>query len=472
MINLSEIIQDAQSELEGGKSAKIDWILASRQAMQALIRNVTPETTNKVVPIYGGLTNQLQIYDCPSDVKTPFRLYATDKSWIAQYVTPQDFYYRYNVQFVFTIEYVNGVRYIIARIPVNFGQVLIDDMQDVTNRTGIVLSPTEYNSLPFYQYGMEGIFSDVDYTTIKTLTMPAVLGNLSKGIIILPIYFDNASKVSSVKMVLTSSTGNYLTLTNVETLRDGQNYIRIPLANGVSTGSPDLNNILSITYLVQMKTGQTQNVVFGRVTVQKSVLFNFEYESTYLFVTSAGSWIETPTKSNDSVNINQDLRNIFHYELCKIAERKIKKNKDGTSGFEKELQLEYEAYFNRHPNKIQNITENVSPNLPAMMYPYNEYDDVYEDRLLVEDVPRTYNYGFIDNFELQSISGNVIDGTNTVFKLPKTPYPPSSIQLNRSGAFLAYGTDFLVNADTIIMTDPPPTIYSGLPFLVSYRYQI
>lgn len=470
MIKLSEIISDAQSELEGGKSAKIDWILASRQAMQAMLAMISPETTKRIVPIYGGLTTQLQVYACPDDVKTPSRLFALDKSWFADFVTPQEFYRNPNTNYIFTIEYVNGVRYIVARIPVNFGQMLVDNMDSADGRTGIVLTQTDYNALPFYQYGMEGVFSDVDYASNYDLPNVANIETLGKGVAVLPLYFEDADIVESIKIKLITTTGNYLTLTSVQTLSDGQNYIRIPIKDGVATGSYDPSSITKTTYEVKMKTGKSQNVVFGRFTVQKSVLFNFEYESTCLFVKTDGTWKETPSQMTDNVNINQDVRSIFHFELCKIAERKIKKNKDGNSGFENLLGNEYEQYYKKHPAQVQNVIENVSPDLSTMMYPYDYYSDLEPTPTPV--VARTYNYDFIDSYELQDIAGNVIDGVNTNFKLPKTPYPASSVVLNRSGAILAYGVDFIVSGDTLIMTEAPASIYSGLPFQVSYRYQI
>lgn len=203
MIPVAREISDLKGEFEGGSSFSIDWYVQLRKGAENTLDNINPDTLKRTVPIYGGLTRNLSVYYCPPDVETPTRLWTRDRSVYFDYMPAARFYAKQNFidncRNKFTIEYVNGVRFIVVYKSLNDEITVIDSM-DSPVLDGQALSINSYNVLPGSTAALEGTFSDSGYTIGRDLGTVLDITNYLKGVVILPLYFDNAKIVESVKV--------------------------------------------------------------------------------------------------------------------------------------------------------------------------------------------------------------------------------------------------------------------------------
>src|SRR3954452_24339194 len=125
---VSREITDLKQEYEGGTSFSVDWYSLLRRGGENLLDNINPETLKRTVPIYGGITRNLQVYFCPADVEVPERLYSLDATIWFDFVPAAEFYRHPHTRRVFTIEYVNGARFIVVRYPVAGALLTVDPM--------------------------------------------------------------------------------------------------------------------------------------------------------------------------------------------------------------------------------------------------------------------------------------------------------------------------------------------------------
>src|SRR4051812_13356572 len=159
MYRVSREKSDLKADFEGGKSLSVDWFAILRRAADRMLGQIYPNTLKRVVPIYGGFTGDMFAYYCPVDVLVPAEIYSNDGVRKFTYVPPNKFY-RSSDTSLFTLEYINGVRFLIARHSNVGGSITIDDMENVSNKTatGVTLALNSHDVL-FGTYAVQGTFT-------------------------------------------------------------------------------------------------------------------------------------------------------------------------------------------------------------------------------------------------------------------------------------------------------------------------
>lgn len=132
MITVAREITDIKSEFEGGGALSVDWYAILRRAADNLLDNVVPETLKRRVAVYGGLAKGVVVYYCPADVLVPSAIYAQpdDREPAFTFVPPNDFYTNQSEN-TFTIEMMNGSRYLVVRHGFNASSLTINEMDKV-----------------------------------------------------------------------------------------------------------------------------------------------------------------------------------------------------------------------------------------------------------------------------------------------------------------------------------------------------
>lgn len=140
MIPISRAISDLKTEFEGGSSFKVDFYTLFRRGGENLLGTIRPDSLKRVVPIYGGLSrhagNAVAMY-CPDDVLVPCAIYDNSGRRIFKFSPSAAFHsdeYR-NEDNTFTIETINGVKYLMVRAGVNKSQIVIHEMDAVAGVT-------------------------------------------------------------------------------------------------------------------------------------------------------------------------------------------------------------------------------------------------------------------------------------------------------------------------------------------------
>ena len=127
-----------------------------------MLTQINPTTLKRRVALYGGLNSATNIYYCPSDMRVPSTLYSntTREQWTN--VAPQAFHLGSN-DYEFTIETVNGVRFLLIRHSLASGTLNIDSFDSVGSKTGVSLSIITFN----YLSGSGAAIVPVNFTTAE-----------------------------------------------------------------------------------------------------------------------------------------------------------------------------------------------------------------------------------------------------------------------------------------------------------------
>lgn len=142
MITVAREIDDIKSEFEGGASLSVDYYSILRRAADNVLDNVSPQTLKRRIAVYGGLANDLQLYYCPADLEAPSDIYENDgrfgnqqrNSRTIKYRPPATFY-SFQEYDSYTIEYINGVRFIVIRHTESPASTTIEEMEAVAGIT-------------------------------------------------------------------------------------------------------------------------------------------------------------------------------------------------------------------------------------------------------------------------------------------------------------------------------------------------
>jgi hypothetical protein len=141
-IPISQEISDIKGEFEGGVSLSVDFYAILRRAQNNVLDNVNPETLKRRVAIYGGIIGGIQIYYCPADLKVPCDIYENNgrfgnsqvSSGVFHYVPSKEFYSKQEYD-KYTIEYINGVRFLVIRHSKTEQSTTIEEMEAVAGIT-------------------------------------------------------------------------------------------------------------------------------------------------------------------------------------------------------------------------------------------------------------------------------------------------------------------------------------------------
>lgn len=480
MIPVSREISDLKAEFEGGSSFSVDWYVLLRKGAESVLDNINPETLKRTVPIYGGLTRNLKVYYCPADVEVPSRLYSNDRKLTFDYMPPAQFYAPNKPQFnyyrdYFTIEYVNGVRFIVVRHPMSGTALTVDPMDDSTDFTGdVTLTENTYNILPGASVSLQGTFTNSAYTITKVMDAAIDISSLLRGVVIMPLYIDNASDILSVELDLMTDNSNYYTVSSTQDsvgdyIKDGQNMVRFWLNSKVLTGAPTPANITKFSARIRMKTGKTQTVILGKITVQQNELFQLEYYSNQMFVDgTTGAWKSTPA-AGDQINLNRDAMGILHYETARLTVQAASFSKvDGGAekkSFDTELARKYQQYFASHPSSEQPLSYSIMPDVAMTLNIDDDYGD-FADRV-GENTPAIQGSDQFVRFVDNETPDGTPNGVLTTFTLDHSPVPPQSLELTLNGQLQIFGVDYTLASNVITFVVPPP---GGVYLIAYYRY--
>lgn len=356
-----------QSKYEGGSSLTVDWYTNAKEAGEALRGEIKPPSLKRLVPIYGGLNNETGVYYCPADVDVPSTLYNPKddrENW--EYQPPQA-YHRNEEDYKFTIEDINGVKFLYVRHSLASGTLTVDKFDVVGSKTGVTLSINTHNYLTGTG-ALEGTFTDTLVEVSETLVNVLDITDYKRGVALCPINFETAKDVASVELILKTDASNFYTMISTSDsvgnyIRDGWNMIRFDIAKAVKTGTPTDTSIASYTLNITMKSGKTQTVIIDKISLEKTIAYNFEYFSTHLFRDrTTNIWKAIADNDADIINLGEKEAGILVYEGIRLVSFGGKKTK-GVANFNEELLRKYEAYHASNPSSELPLSYTSSPKI-------------------------------------------------------------------------------------------------------------
>lgn len=374
MISSSTLISDVKSEFEGGNSLSVSWDSLVVRAVRNMLQEVRPETLKRTVPIYGGLADEVNMYYCPDNVYVPSDIYFNfDRTNVFSYTSPRQFHHdqKYNK---YTIETINGIKFIMIRHSLGVGSLTIDSMEAVGTKTGGSVALNSNNYL-IGSNSIEATFTDAGITLSDTLTTALDITAYLNGVVILPAFLSDATKLSSIEIRLETDASNYYSvISTADSIGDyftnGWNMIKFEMGNASETGSPDSTDITQWKIIGTTTSGQTLTIQFDKFTIQKMRAFTFEYYTHAAFVnaTTSAKWQTAFSNGrNDSINMPYEAQNILHYELCLLVLQSAtfeKVDSAMSKKFEGQLRRAYDRYFEVYPSNEEPMSYSISPDIP------------------------------------------------------------------------------------------------------------
>lgn len=376
MIEASTLIADVQGEFEGGNSLAVDWDTMIRRGIENVMDNCRPETLKRRVPIYGGLAQEVYMYYCPDDVLVPSDLYTNDGTRKFTYVPSKQFYRQLNSN-TYTIEYINGVRFLVVRHSITASSLTIDSMETLGTKSGGSAALNQHNYI-VGSASIQATFTDAGVTLTDTLASTIDISDYLKGVVLLPSYLTSVKKLASIQIRLLSSTGNYYQVTTAvdsvgDKLIDGWNIMRFDMANATTTGSPNSAAIASWEIIGTTTTGETLTILFDKFTIQKFNPYYLQYYSNrpYISGTDGSYWQSTVSYAlQDKINLDRDVVGILHYEICLLVTQSStfdSVDSQASKRFEGQLKRKYQAYWAVHPSDEAPLTYSISPDIPRTL---------------------------------------------------------------------------------------------------------
>lgn len=383
----SIIIADVKDDFEGGASLPVAWDNMLRRGVEAVLDKIKPKTLNLSVPIYGGLTSQLQYYYSPEDVLVPVGIFDNTGEKLFGYVPPKMFREQIWRTDVFTIETINGLQMIRLRKDLNSTSFVINECDAIGTITGTV-TPTLNTVNKLSGTGsLKVVVTDTLVNFGDTFTTPEDMTDFLDGKSLVPIYLEDKSKVSVISLAIYTDGSNYYTLTfDTANMRNGWNYVSTELIEKVATGSPNITSIASWKMNFQATATNTTTILIDRITLQSSAIFYFNYISNRAFIDgTTGEWKDEVAEDTDYVNFDRDLLGILHYEMCVLVDqattkRSAKANTAQVSAFIGQLKTKYAQYWEKFPSEEEPLSYSITPeidrSIETEVVSYNRSDEL------------------------------------------------------------------------------------------------
>lgn len=377
--NFGQAVSEIQNKFEGGVSFNVDWYNLGGQAARMMNKKINSRSNKRRVPIYGGVSTDLPLYTCPDDVSVPAALYPDSQMFGGRvplkYRAPS-FFYKQPETDRFTIDYIDGVPFIVANISQGRSQKIFD-VADVTQFSGVPLTPTRRNFI-YSPVGAFGTFDDTNFALGFALDIPTDFSTFADGIVMLPFNAEDKEKIEYVAVQFITSSGNYYEVKTTTAMleawyHNNWNVARLDMMSKTATGVPDLASIEAIAVECKMLTGETQTVTLDSLMIFESVSASFEYYSTKIFQNDLGEFIAKPTVDEDLIILMDEEYDIWFYEFCMLLVQDATYDSidsKESNRFAMALKDAYDLYNSRFPSMEEPITYSVSSEID--LDPYNQ----------------------------------------------------------------------------------------------------
>ena len=126
--------------------------------------------------------------------------------------------------------------------------------------------------------------------------------------------------------------------------------MRFPWGSATETGTVDPASIDALRLTIAA-TGAISGIRIDNITVSLGRIFDIKYFSNYLFKNSSGTYLSTPSNTDDVAQLGPQEINIYLYE-CLLAAAQQMEGKDSVFDIQfaqNELQKLYGRYVAEYP---------------------------------------------------------------------------------------------------------------------------
>jgi hypothetical protein len=153
---------------------------------------------------------------------------------------------------------------------------------------------------------------------------------IAGGAFFIPVYIADPTAVTSIDLAIGSSainnySGNTTVTADNTTFITGWNILKFVIAGMTVNGTPVTTATNYAKATINYDGTAVSDMRIDNIVVRRGYLATVSYYSKYLFKTSAGVWIESPTAVDDSDVVNLELTgfNMLLAELAYLASQEI-----------------------------------------------------------------------------------------------------------------------------------------------------
>lgn len=144
------------------------------------------------------------------------------------------------------------------------------------------------------------------------------------------VYIPTAANVTNCILRWGSSSSDYWSVTVTQqhdqtSFRSGWNLLRFDWSSASETGSPSSSAIDYLRFTVTYDGTAGTDYRLDSIMFRLGELYEIVYYSSYLFRDTSGTWLESPTATDDSdlVNLDSESINLLVYEMLYLAAQEI-----------------------------------------------------------------------------------------------------------------------------------------------------
>lgn len=337
-VTLAQLKSDITPMLRGTSLRQVtDFYGTVARAANRMLARISPEETRRTVTMTTPFYDNLYDYALVSDYKQMLDIRPTanrqdmpGRSYFSQ-TTPRQFDINLDPN-SFSIRWNNMVRSLrAARLPA--GNVAMLDPFDSATSNGSWSANTDASGL--YTEPLNYIQGNASLGfNLDGLTGAAYLLNTTASVVDLSAYhYEDASmfwvwipvgtsaRFTSFNLIKGDSATAYKSSTvtakaDGTAFTDGWNLLLFNWVSASTTGSPTNTNNTYRKFSIAYTAGAAiPGVLVDSWTNAFGQLYEIEYYSEYLFRTSTGTWISTPTSDTDLVNVSPSSYEIFKAEI-------------------------------------------------------------------------------------------------------------------------------------------------------------
>lgn len=337
-VTLAQLKSDIASRMKGTSIRQIvDFYGTVAGAASRMLSRIDTEETRRTVTMGTPFYDNLNDYSLVTDYKRMIDIYPTanrtGQPGLSDYTqtTARQFGERLTPN-SFSIRWNNMQRTLRAqRLPA--GNVMTIDSFDTSTANGSWAATVDASGLytEVLNY-IEG--NGAMGFNLSGATGSAVLTNLTASVVDLSAYNNQdasmlffyipsgfSSRFTSFKLRKGTNSSNYNEVTVTSkgdgtAFSDGWNFLIFSWNTATTVGSPTNTNNQYRVFTTTYTTGAVINgCLLDNWTDSFGQLYNIDYYSEYLFRTSAGVWIQSPTSDTDLVNVSTSSYEILKAEI-------------------------------------------------------------------------------------------------------------------------------------------------------------
>ncbi|MFA5772860.1 MAG: hypothetical protein WC974_09045 [Thermoplasmata archaeon] len=331
-MTIQTLKQELTGMLHGSTLNKVrNFYDLCKRASGNILLKIDPAETRRIANLTNAIHDDIYDYTAPSDLKRVIdirpQVNRDSSDNFSQWFAEEFDKYKDSWDDIFQIRHNDGTKSLRVSKNISPSPITVHGFNSLTDNGTIAIVGTasglKVDTL-HYVTGNKSIEFDLAVTGdgIQITGMSAIdltdHDEISEHFI--RVYLDSVSALTSITPIWGNDlTANYWTgvaqtaQADGTAFRIGWNIIKIPWNTAVETGTvaPATIDSLKLTFTI---TAAITNVRIDLWTSSIGEIFEIEYYSKYLFRSSAGTWLETPTADTDIINLDSDTYNIFTYE--------------------------------------------------------------------------------------------------------------------------------------------------------------